>query len=78
LANKLKEELLYSSKESITSLAKKVNSNLDTALLNSVDTSLNNIPDIQSRYIINSSVKKFLEIFSPGSISEMRKSVYNA
>jgi len=78
LANKLKQELLSSSSESITSLAKKVNSNIDTALLNSVDTSLNNIPDIQSRYIINNSLKKFLEIFSPGSISDMRKNVYNA
>jgi len=78
LANKLKQELLSSSAESITSLAKKVNSDIDTKLLESVDTSLNNIPDIQSRYIINNSVKKFLEIFSPGSISDMRKSVYNA
>lgn len=78
LANKLKQELLSNNAESISSLAKKVDSNIDTSLLNSVDTTLNNIPDIQSRYIINNSVKKFIEIFSPGSISEMRKNVYNA
>jgi len=78
LANKLKQELLSNNAESISSLAKKVDSNIDTTLLNSVDTSLNNIPDIQSRYIINNSVKKFIEIFSPGSISDMRKNVYNA
>lgn len=78
LANKLKQEILWDSNGSISDLAKKVNPNLDPALLSSVDTSLNNIPDIQSRYIINSSIKKFLEIFSPGSIWDLRKNVYNA
>jgi len=78
LANKLKEELLWDSTKSITELAKKVDPSLDENLLKNVDTSLNNIPDIQSRYIINNSVKKFLEIFSKGSISELRQNVYNA
>ncbi|MDD2907859.1 MAG: VCBS repeat-containing protein [Candidatus Gracilibacteria bacterium] len=78
LANKLKQEILGNSNNSISELAKKVNPNLDPSLLSSVDTSLDNIPDIQSRYIINSSIKKFLEIFSPGSIGDLRKNVYNA
>jgi hypothetical protein len=59
-------------------LAKKVNPNIEDSLVKSVDTSLNNVPDIQSRYIINNSIKKFLEIFSKGSISELRQNVYNA
>ncbi|MDD3145600.1 MAG: hypothetical protein PHV23_05865, partial [Candidatus Gracilibacteria bacterium] len=78
LANKLKQEILGDSNSSISTLAKKVNPSIDSTLLSSVDTSLNNIPDIQSRYIINSSIKKFLEIFSPGSIGDLRKNVYNA
>lgn len=78
LANKLKEELLWNSTNMLMDLAKKVNPNIEDSLVKSVDTSLNNVPDIQSRYIINNSIKKFLEIFSKGSISELRQNVYNA
>lgn len=78
LANKLKSEILWSSENILSDLAKKVDPSLDKNTIKSVDTSLDNVPDIQSRYIINNSVKKFLEIFSPWSISELRKNVYNA
>jgi hypothetical protein len=37
-----------------------------------------NVPDIQTRHIINKSTKKFAEIFSKGSIGELRKDVHNA
>jgi hypothetical protein len=38
----------------------------------------NAVPDIQSRHIINKTTKKFIEIFSKGSIGQLRKNVYNA
>jgi hypothetical protein len=45
-------------------LAKKVDPTISQELLDSVDNSLDNVPDIQSRYIINNSIKSFVETFS--------------
>ncbi len=78
LANKLKSQILWNSNSQISDLAKKVDPNISQELLDSVDNSLDNVPDIQSRYIINNSIKSFVETFSKWAIWELRKNVYNA
>ncbi len=78
LAQKLKSEILWNTNSQISDLAKKVDPSLSDDFLEWVDDSLDNVPDIQSRYIINNSVKSFVEIFSKWSIGELRKNVYNA
>lgn len=40
--------------------------------------STNNVPDIQTRYIVNNSVKRFLQIFNSSTLWEFRKDVHNA
>lgn len=78
LADKLKQELLWSSTESLGSLAKKIDPTLSDDLINSLDNNLEWVPDIQTRTIINETVKKFIQVISPWAISDMRKNVYNA
>lgn len=41
-------------------------------------TSTTWVPDIQTRYIVNNSIKRLVEIFNSSAIWEMRKNVYNA
>jgi hypothetical protein len=49
-------------------LAKKIDSSLSEDLISNSDSFLENAPDIESRYVINNVVKKFLEIFASGEI----------
>jgi hypothetical protein len=41
---------------------------LSEELLNQSDSYLENVPDIELRYITNNAVKKFLEVFASGEI----------
>jgi hypothetical protein len=45
-------------------LAKKINPSLSDEVVTNSEQYLDNVPDIQSRYVINNTVKKFLEIFA--------------
>ncbi|PID87581.1 hypothetical protein CSB07_00690 [Candidatus Gracilibacteria bacterium] len=78
LAEKLKNQVLGKPNEEIYDLAKKLNPSLDLSSIESGANYLEDTPDIQSRYIINNAVKKFIEVFSKGSIGDMRKNVFNA
>jgi hypothetical protein len=49
-------------------LAKKIDPSLDDEIITNSESYLDNVPDIQSRYVINNTVKKFLEIFASGEI----------
>lgn len=42
------------------------------------DISTQNVPDVQSRHIINNITKKFIQIFNGSTIWEFRKDVHNA
>ncbi len=78
LAEKLKSQILWESNSQIWDLAKRVDPDFDENILNNADNSFENIPDVQSRYIINNSVKNFVEVFSKWTIWELRKNVFNA
>lgn len=78
LAQKLKDQILSWSNSQLSELAKKVDPSIDQSILDSSDNLLENVPDIQSRYIINNSVKDFVEIFSKWIIWEFRWNVFNA
>lgn len=77
LAEKLKSEITWVTQEGIYDLAKKVDPNIDIESLKE-DSNLDNISDIQTRYISDNVVNKFIEIFSNGSLWELRKDVHNA
>jgi hypothetical protein len=76
LWDRIKEKVLDGQKDSMDGL--------QDIFWDSVDLSkvtwpeLLNVPDIQTRHIINKSTKKFVEIFSKWSIGELRKNVHNA
>ena len=77
LADRIKERILWAQDDSLETL--------QWILWDSIDLSggvnwpdMLNIPDIQTRHIINKSTKKFAEIFSKWSIGELRKDVHNA
>ncbi|MDA7494827.1 hypothetical protein N8455_00635, partial [Candidatus Gracilibacteria bacterium] len=73
LAEKIQEKVLGSQEESLDELKSLLGEDFE---MNSPE--LTNIPDIQTRHIINKVTKKFAEIFSKGSIGELRKNVHNA
>lgn len=93
LANKLAEKSLSESNESMLSRAETI-VNLNKELWDSSPFSwfnedfaatltwqgpdTNNIPDIQTRHIIENATKKFIEIFSKWTLWEFRKEVHNA
>lgn len=73
LADRIKERILWTQDESLETL--------QSILWESVDLTwpeMLNVPDIQTRHVINKSTKKFAEIFSKWSIGELRKDVHNA
>lgn len=76
LADKLKNEILGYSTNEIYDLIKKVDPNYEIPSEESLI--LDNAPDIQSRHVINASIKKFIEIFSSWAMWELRENVYNA
>ncbi|MFK7779531.1 MAG: hypothetical protein QM490_00025, partial [Candidatus Gracilibacteria bacterium] len=47
-------------------------------LLTGASPDTENIPDIQTRFIIENATKRFIEIFSEGTLGEFKKNVHNA
>jgi len=77
LATLLQSEMLWDQNRQIWEIADKVNLGIDvSALSNGPDVSIS--PDIQTRHIVKNSIKKFVEIFSKGSIWTFRWNVHNA
>jgi len=78
LAEKLKDELLWKNNDDMSALVKKVDPNFDTSVFSWSSLSTKWATDIQSRYIIEKSVKKFLEVFNWPSLWKITEDVHNA
>ena len=77
LANKLKDEVLGQQTNDIWKLIEKVDPNIDLSAISSW-MDLSNIPDIQTRRVVQQSIKNFIEAFSKWTIWEFRTNVHNA
>lgn len=77
LANKISSQVNWYNEGELLSLVWEIAPDL---LLDYQDSSESfaSATDIQNRYVINNSIKKFVEIFAPASIWELREDVYNA
>ena len=77
LSDRIRDRIMWSQDDSLD--------NLQNILWDSIDLSAGvnwpemlNVPDIQTRHVINKATKQFAEIFSQWSIWELRKNVHNA
>lgn len=77
LAKKLKDKVLWKNNEDLSSLIKNVDPNFDLSKY-SWNLSAENITDIQSRYIIQNSIKKFVQAFNWPSLWKITENVHNA
>ncbi|MCP4523052.1 MAG: hypothetical protein GY828_02425, partial [Candidatus Gracilibacteria bacterium] len=77
LADKIQDQVRGGQKEFLDDVSHVLGDAIDVAEL-SKGPGLTNIPDIQTRHVINKTIKKFFEIYSKGSIGKLRKFVHNA
>lgn len=77
LADTIQAKVLWDQEESIEWLQDIFWDSLDIDDFTSA-TDLNNVPDIQTRHIVNNATNKFVEVFSQWWIWELRKNVHNA
>ncbi len=79
LANKLTDDSLSSANSTMMELLEQVNPELASQAWDLQTTAdLSKVPDIQTRHIIQKTVKKFIESFSKGTLWDFRKDVNNA
>lgn len=77
LSEKLKENYFGSQKDFIWDVSKIIWNGPDVMNALSWPTT-NNVPDIQTRHIIQNTTKKFLQIFNESTLWDFRKDVHNA
>lgn len=77
LAEKLKDQILWTQDNQLRDLITKIDPGFDTSVLSSWPDLEKNF-DVHTRYITDSVVKNFLEIFNEATISEIRDDVYNS
>lgn len=77
LAEKLKKNYFWAQSDYIWDIGSIFWSGIDMSSMLLWPTT-QNIPDIQTRHIINKTTKKFIEIFNESALWEMRKNVHNA
>lgn len=77
LAEKLKKNYFWAQSDYIGDIGSIFWSGIDMSSMLLWPTT-QNIPDIQTRHIINKTTKKFIEIFNESTLWEMRKNVHNA
>ena len=77
LSDRIKDRIVWSQDDSLVSLQNILWESVDLSEWVSWPEALN-VPDIQTRHIINKATKKFAEVFSKWSIWELRKNVHNA
>lgn len=75
-ANYLKEKFSWKDTDDILSMVSNIDDSIDVSQF-SQDENMD-LQDIQARHIIKNSIKSFVEIFSPWSIGDLRKDIYNA
>ncbi len=79
LAKKIQDKVLWAQNEEFDEVLSKIKNDKIKDLFkkwNWPDTS--NAPWISTRYIINKAIKRFIEIFNKGTISDFRTNVHNA
>lgn len=77
LADKVKDQVLWVQNENLRDLVEKAIPGFDIGQAGD-GPDVTNTPDIQTRFLINESTNKFLDIFNEGTLSDIRKYVYNA
>lgn len=77
LADKVKDQVLWVQNENLRDLVEKAIPGFDIGQAGD-GPDVTNTPDIQTRFLINESTNKFLDIFNEGTLSDIRKYVHNA
>ncbi len=79
LADKVKEDVLWAQNKELDELIKNINDDkLNDILKNENWLNLDNVPAISTRFVTQNSIKRFIEIFNKGSLSDFRTNVHNA